>query len=268
VPPNSDYFHFDGSSNASKLMIVFGYINQPVGVLSHLKFLESADCKKVFLNPGCNLWYQTGVPGLADSLETLEIALKAICREYDDHDVLCLGHSMGAYAALYFAARLGASRVLASVPELQLNVPGSISINHMNGRSGPNLLDVLPPDIETGISVIVGTKNQFDLDMADRLTRFPGVQLWKIPCSHETFPYLRDSGRLKEILEAFVRDGDIAPHISDLVDPDFHSGVSAKPQSRGESRPDDEDKELSNAASLQRRDAGSLRDAVASLATS
>jgi len=265
--PNSDHFHFDGSSNAAKLMIVFGYINQPVGVLSHIKFLGEAACKKVFLNPGCNLWYQTGVPGVADSLETLETALNAICREYDDHELLCLGHSMGAYAALYFAAKLAASRVLASVPELQLNLPGSISINHMNGRSGPNLLDILPPDLKTRVSVIVGTKSPFDLEMAERLTRFPKVELWKIPCSHETFPYLRDSGRLKAILEAFVSDGDIACHISDLVDPDFHTGVSAKPQSQTERRPDDADRGPSYATSLQGPDAGSIRGAVASLAT-
>ena len=223
MPPNSGHFHFDGSSNVKKMMIVFGYINQPVGILSHLNFLGEADCKKVFLNPGCNLWYQTGVPGLGESFESLEFTLREIRREYNDHEILCLGHSMGAYAALYFGAKLCASRVLASVPELQLNLPGSISIDHMKGRPAPNLLDVLSSSVETQMCVIVGTKNQFDVDMAHHLMAFPKAAIWKISSGHETFPYLRDCGRLRDILGAFVRDGNIAPYISDLADVDLNS---------------------------------------------
>lgn len=212
---NTEHLIFEDSPT-NKLLIVFAYINQPIGTGSHASFLAGTGCKKLFLNPGRNHWYQDGVPGVCRDFDGLIAFAAAVRSRFPDHEILCLGHSMGAFAALGVGVAIGAQRVLASVPELEVNLPGSVSIHHMAGvpvQHG-DLSALLQGNEETHITAIVGRQNPFDMAMAARLAAMPLVEIVEIDSDHSTFPYLRDMGKLKGVMSRFVADEALAPWLA------------------------------------------------------
>src|SRR6478672_2964026 len=92
---NTEHLTFEGTSEKKTLLIIFAYVNQKLGTRSHSNYIRNIDCKKLFLNPGLSAWYQTGIPGLASSYSELLVFLEGVRDEFADHELLCLGHSMG-----------------------------------------------------------------------------------------------------------------------------------------------------------------------------
>jgi hypothetical protein len=52
------------------------------------------------------------------------------------------------------------------------------------------------------------------MDVARRLSEFPQTDVVELETGHNTFPYLKDVGRLGAILEAFVAGRDIRPIVA------------------------------------------------------
>jgi hypothetical protein len=216
VIQNSDHLIFEPNSDSKKLLIVFAYINQQLGTRSHSSFLRNVDCKKLFLNPGLNEWYQTGVPGVASSYSGLLAFLQGVRSKFADHEVLCLGHSMGGFPALGIGVGIGADRILASAPEYVLNTPNSLSVRHLKDTriECGDLTPILSANSKSSITVLVGKQNAFDMDVARRLGEFPHTDVIELETGHNTFPYLKDAGRLGVTLEAFVEGRDIRHIVS------------------------------------------------------
>jgi hypothetical protein len=209
---------YEGASIQKTLLIVFAYIDQKVGTRSHSSFLKGIDCKKLFLNPGENAWYQKGVPGVASSYGELASFLMSVKEAHSDHEILCLGHSMGGFAALGLGVHIGAGRILASVPEYVLNQPGSVSARHMDGSciQRGDLSEVLSRNGQSRITVLVGSQNLFDVSMAEGIAALTPVETIELNCGHGTFPYLRDNRKLGPLLEAFVRGAPLRPILARL----------------------------------------------------
>jgi hypothetical protein len=207
----SDHLIFEPESDRKKLLIVFAYINQKLGTRSHSSFLRHVDCKKLFLNPGLNEWYQTGVPGVASSYTGLLAFLQDVRSDFADHEILCLGHSMGGFPALGLGVAIGADRILASAPEYILNMPNSLSVRHLKDIriECDDLTPVLCANIGSSITILAGRQNAFDMEVAGRLGEFPHTDVIELETGHNTFPYLKDLGKLAETLEAFVEGQDI-----------------------------------------------------------
>jgi hypothetical protein len=213
---DSSHLIFEPESNRKKLLIIFAYINQKLGTRSHSNFLRNVNCKKLFLNPGLNEWYQTGVPGVASSYSGLLAFLQDVKSNFADHEILCLGHSMGGFPALGIGVSIGADRILASAPEYILNRPNSLSIRHLKDTQIEcgDLTPTLSSNSKSSITVLVGKQNAFDMTVARRLSEFPRTDVIALETGHNTFPYLKDVGRLGETLEAFVDARDIRPVVA------------------------------------------------------
>ncbi|WP_262029040.1 hypothetical protein [Microvirga sp. Mcv34] len=199
-------------------MIVFAYIDQKLGTRSHSSFLRHVDCKKLFLNPGRNAWYQTGIPGVASSYTGLLAFLRDVRSDFADHEILCLGHSMGGFPALGIGVTIGADRILASAPEYVLNMPGSLSVRHLKETPVEcgDLTPVLSANAGSAITILVGRQNAFDMDVASQLGTFPQTDVVELETGHNTFPYLKDVGTLGATLEAFVEGRDIRQVVAGL----------------------------------------------------
>lgn len=210
---DSEFVIFDGQSARKTLLIVFSYIDQPVGTRTHGRFLQSIDCKRLFLNPGRNHWHQTGVPGIATNYSGVEDFCAAVARRFADHKILCLGHSMGGFAAMGIGVAIGAERIFASVPEIALNLPGSVSARYLHGVAieRGDLTAELRANRRTPITVLIGRRDAFDVAMGQRLAALPGVEIVEVDSDHATFPHLRDRGTLQAVLTAFVDGRPIAP---------------------------------------------------------
>jgi hypothetical protein len=211
--PNSEHLIFEGTSNSKKLLIVFAYINQHLGTRSHSSFLRDVDCKKLFLNPGRNEWYQTGVPGVADTYSGLLTFLQDVACHFADHEIICLGHSMGGFPALGMGVSIGASRILASAPEYVLNTPNSLSIRHLKDTTidWGDLTEVLAGNTKSHITILVGKQNSFDMEVSRQLSGFPNMDVIELETGHNTFTYLKDVGKLHSTLERFVDGQPIRP---------------------------------------------------------
>ncbi|PVE23431.1 hypothetical protein DC522_15590 [Microvirga sp. KLBC 81] len=209
---------YEGASSTKTLLIVFAYINQKVGTRSHSSFLNEIDCKKLFLNPGQNAWYQTGVPGIASSYAELAALLVDVKAAHPDHKILCLGHSMGGFAALGFGLHIGADRILASVPEYILKRPGSLSARHMSEISIQcgDLSKILAQNTQSQITVLVGSRNLFDVSMAEGIAALTPAEVIALNSDHGTFPYLRDNKKLSALLKAFVKGDPLHPVVTGL----------------------------------------------------
>jgi hypothetical protein len=159
---DSRHLIFEPDSDCKKLLIVFSYINQKLGTRLHSSFLRNVNCKKIFLNPGLNEWYQTGVPGVASSYSDLLAFLQDVKSNLKDTQIEC-------------------------------------------GDLTPTLFS----NSKSSITVLVGKQNAFDMTVARRLSEFPRTDVIALETGHNTFPYLKDVGRLGETLEAFVDARDI-----------------------------------------------------------
>jgi pimeloyl-ACP methyl ester carboxylesterase len=213
---NTEHVIFCGQSTKQKLLIVFSYIDQPIGTCAHARYLDGTDCKKLFLNPGVNHWYQSGVPGIARNYSELLGFVAAVRSRFADHEILCLGHSMGAFPALGIGVAIGAHRVLASVPEVILRLPGSVSARYLTDVAVEcgDITPLLVQNRNTACTVLIGRRTAADLAMAARIAMLPMVEIVEIDSDHATFPYLRDQGMLRGVLSAFVEGTSIASHLS------------------------------------------------------
>jgi hypothetical protein len=206
LPPPGGHVLYEGASDRPVLLVVFAFVDQPVGTRSHSSFLRDVECKKLFLNPGVNAWYQTGVPGAAADWDGLRRYLADVKAEHPRHEILCLGHSMGGYAALGMGLAIGADRILASVPEYRLNLPASISVRHLGATplACPDLAPALAANRDTAVTVIYGRENAFDASMATGIAALTPTTLVPLPCGHGTSPWLKERGCLADTLAAFV----------------------------------------------------------------
>jgi pimeloyl-ACP methyl ester carboxylesterase len=216
--PEDGHVIYEGASSRKTLLIVFAYIDQKVGTRSHSSFLRGIDCKKLFLNPGQNAWYQTGVPGAASTYSELAAFLMTVKAAHPEHEILCLGHSMGGFAALGMGIHIGADRILASVPEYVLNCPGSVSARHMGETpiQCGDLRQTLSQNARSQINVLVGSDNAFDVSMAKDIAALTPTDVISLTCGHGTFPYLRDNKKLGSLLDAFVRGAPLRPVVTGL----------------------------------------------------
>ncbi|MBA1154511.1 hypothetical protein [Microvirga mediterraneensis] len=118
---------------------------------------------------------------------------------------------MGAFPALGIGVAIGADRILASAPEYILNMPGSLSIRHLKDAriDCADLTPVLSANAGSSITILAGRQNAFDMEVASRLGTFPHTEVIELETGHNTFPYLKDVGKLGATLEGFVEGRDL-----------------------------------------------------------
>jgi hypothetical protein len=76
------------------------------------------------------------------------------------------------------------------------------------------LTPTLSSNSKSSITVLVGKQNAFDMNVARQLSEFPRTDVIALETGHNTFPYLKDVGRLGGTLEAFVGARDIRPVVA------------------------------------------------------
>lgn len=212
---NHFYDKFEGSDT---LVVLFNYYSQPLTVRSHHNFIKNAKCSKLFLHSGADDWFQNGMPDIADSFEGLMQFCANLRDVFPEKNILFIGHSMGAYAALACGIAARADRILASVPEIELRKPGSVSLGRLPAEmvKFPSIRDIIASNPGTPISVIAGRQNAHDIGVAEDMQRYPHVSAIELDCGHETFPYLRDKGVLEKVFLTFIDGGDLSGVVSGL----------------------------------------------------
>ena len=109
-------------AGSDRLVIVFSHINEKPGRFSFYGTFRDIAVNKLFVNTPANRWYQDGIPGIGDWIEAAADGIRIIMQEIAPRSVMCIGNSMGAYAALLFGTLVNADHVLAIGPETLLRL--------------------------------------------------------------------------------------------------------------------------------------------------
>lgn len=210
-----EWFRLDRETDSDVLAIVFSHVSEQPGRFSFYGSFRDIAANKLFVNTPGNGWYRDGVPGLGDDIDSAADGLRIMIRRIAPRTVVCVGNSMGAYAALLFGELINADRVLAIGPETLLDQPGSRSRGFLAGRPPPSrYADLLPVlsrfAADRRISIVIGESDLFDLEYARRVAHLPGMRLRSLRgVGHEVPAMLHRFGAWRPLIQDFVRDGSL-----------------------------------------------------------
>ena len=168
-------------AGSDRLVIIFSHINEKPGRFSFYGTFKDIAVNKLLVNIPGNCWYRDGIPGIGDCIESAAEGIRIIMREIAPRSVMCIGNSMGAYAALLFGTLVNAGHILAIGPETLLKLPGSRSRTYIGNRPDSPFDDLLPclsrPAADRKIDIIFGESDLLDVHCAQRVVHLDGVQV-------------------------------------------------------------------------------------------
>jgi pimeloyl-ACP methyl ester carboxylesterase len=189
------YIMVRGSDASPATWIVFSHVRIPAGQFAQSRVFSHLRGASVFLNCEGNSWFHSGVPGAANSLESLSVWLNKIMANRDPGKTTIVGHSMGAYAALAMTKFLPHARFVATSPELILGKPGSRSLENgvlPEGASG-SLYDFIPKrNQRAGSMTLFGAWDPVDARFLARRETFDGRfgKIYPVAYHHGVTEYL------------------------------------------------------------------------------
>jgi len=105
--------------DSDRLLIAFGGLKgfRAIPPLEFSTITRDMPTKKIFLRDFRQAWYQGGLLGVAEDVDSIASYLHAHIREQRVSQVVTIGNSMGGYAALLFGAMLNAQAAIAIAPQ-------------------------------------------------------------------------------------------------------------------------------------------------------
>ena len=133
-------------------------------------------------------------------------------QEIAPRSVMCIGNSMGAYAALLFGTLVNADHVLAFGPETLLRLAHSRSRAFIGKRPPTPFDDLLPhlsqPAAGRKTDIVIGESDLVDVHCARRIAHLDGVQIRSLRgVGHEVPATLHRFDAWRPLIGGYVRDG-------------------------------------------------------------
>lgn len=204
------------------LMVVFGGINEGIGmpVFEFKRITSDLPVKLVFLRDTSQAWYHGSLSGIGEGIPALVKYLRKICVEQGITNLICIGNSMGGYAALVVGSLLNAQNVLAFVPQTfisrwlrmrYLDRRWVKKIRHARTRPSAlaeafDLRSFLGEPGYSNATIFYDRTHRLDATHAHRLRHLPNTHIESVSGGHKAIQRLRDSGRLAEILRQTTMD--------------------------------------------------------------
>lgn len=180
-----------------------GSFDEPAPVLG----LTARGFAHLHLQTRWNDWY------INEETPALEEALAEFGARFDE--VICIGFSMGGYAALRFAGALGTQRLIAVSPQVDIDparVPSDRRYRHEARGWDAEAGDLARHPAAVRGAVLVDPFKPLDLMHGRRACAlFPGLSLVRLPCGgHPATRVLRQGGRF-DWLKADFAEGRADP---------------------------------------------------------
>jgi hypothetical protein len=171
---------------------------------------------RVFVRDLEQCWYQRGLSGLGDDVDSAADGLRTLLEAVDGSPSVFVGTSSGGYAAILFGVLARADRIVALSPQASLRWrdrfrardrrwPAQVRKARRSGtdRCHLDLVALLRehPD-HPPVSVHFGERDPRDTRAAHALGRVDGVELIGHPGGHLFVRKLRDAGGLEPVLAA------------------------------------------------------------------
>jgi hypothetical protein len=180
--------------------------------LEFLGALKRHNLSCLLLKDSKQHWYHGGADGFAASIPELTERLSKFRSRYQH--IVTLGHSMGGYAAILFAALCGFDAAIATAPQTFIDRPNRV--RHNDTRWGPKIMElreIYPPTfhdladafrwirpLTTSLNLFVGD-DAVDRAHMEQLRSIPSTRRVVLPdCDHNSAKKLRDLGHLEALL--------------------------------------------------------------------
>jgi hypothetical protein len=223
------------------LMISFGFVNWDgtpdfdfYGRSKKLENLAGRPINRILLRDFENAWYHRGVRGLGDSIDAVCDRLHDLIAKICPSQIVTVGQSMGAYAAILFGQLLEVDRILAFGPLSCLDAQKCLEMDDRRWLPVMQTLQANPPaqsyfdltatrsptrnhpklEIFYGQKPDPETPGTINLDHfhAQRLAALPNCTLYPYPDSgHAIVQYLIEHRRLDPLLFNALFESDPSP---------------------------------------------------------
>lgn len=208
---------------ADTLLITFGGIAQGIGVarFEFCRILEGVPAKTMYIRDVSQSWYHGHLPGVGVGVEALREAIAGVREDAGSKRVVCVGNSMGGYAALLLGSLVRADRVVAFAP--QAFVSRWLRFRHWDRRWKKQIqqlhkscgLRKATYDLQgclgnpgyLSASIYSDRSSRLDAIHARRLSKTPRTKIHWREGGHGLVKGLRDTGELREILIEACGDG-------------------------------------------------------------
>lgn len=117
---DSNWVSADNGAEAGPFQVVLSSHGVSEGNFEFRSSLTGKPGIRMYLNSPKPDYYESGVPGLADSFEEL---VDAVLVRSGGHEIVVIGADTGGHAAIRLGARLGAKTVIAFSPIIKLDAP-------------------------------------------------------------------------------------------------------------------------------------------------
>lgn len=214
---------FPGSN---RIYFIFGGIFSGMGMMP-FEFFKSSQIlqeNKVFFRDFSQSWYQNGLPGVGKNIYDIRDYINSKIAQLNPSEVFFVGNSMGGYAAILFSTLVGSSQAIAFAPQTfispfkrwkhrdsrwtkQVLKTYRLSIFKEHYWDLQLLLDKHPDS--ANIHIFVSQKHELDFVHANQLRPFNKVKIHEYDVGgHALVKYLRDAGKLPEILTLKIDSND------------------------------------------------------------
>jgi Flp pilus assembly protein TadD len=219
------HLEIEASGPGRPLAILFADGEQRPGTFGRHKAAGLAGCNRISLNPAGKRWYQDGIPGLGNTVESAAVSLRKLIDELAPSHVVTIGAAMGGYAALAIGSLIRADRIAAFGAETQLMLPGSRSEHDLRSREPKKFLDLLPHLQDrrpASVWLAAGEADIIDMYCAAQAARLPAVRAVSIRAAgHLTAHALDESDPCHSVLRAALDPSAQLPPVDgagDLID--------------------------------------------------
>jgi len=208
----------DNNNESKTMLIAFGGMKGIIGVpvFEFFKLTSRYSIKKVFLRDYDQVWYQNGIVGVGNDIDTITNYLKAHIKEQNVDKVVTVGNSAGGFASLLFGWLLEVDCALAFSPQtfislyqcvLNLDYRWNFNLAKMYTstsykRKYLDLRKLFQTSPSRTYFHIHYCDNDFlDTRHANHMKGIPNVNLYSYPEGrHELIKLLRDNDILRKLL--------------------------------------------------------------------
>ncbi len=210
------------NNNSNTLLITFAGISGAIGLypFEFFKITKSFNVDKIFIRDLDQSWYHKGLKDISTSIEGTAIFLKKIIEKQKYSKVVCLGNSMGGYAAIVIGKLIGADRVLSFAPQTFLD---NENRDKFSDNRWQEQITLLPQNIDkkyldlnlflknkttqTKIELYFSLDERIDIAHVQYIQDNPSVSMYPfLEGGHQLVQKLRKSGDLYRILRNHLSD--------------------------------------------------------------
>lgn len=200
------------NNKSAKTVIAFGGMLTALG-MPKAEFFNSFDKNNnlnfIFLKDFWQSWYQKGLLGIANDVESLADFIREIV-PVESQELYCVGTSAGGFAAILFAELLNAKKSLSFGPQTNVDLKTFLRFrapeskwDEIKSSKYLDLRNIVSGEVNH--ILYVSSKNEIDSEQAENLRLLPKVHVNFIDSeSHNIAGFLKRNDGLQPVLQDFL----------------------------------------------------------------